>query len=189
MISTSIRIAVALALACSLVSCTEDPSDDGASGETDHAENVAALTGLLPADTRGVFAVDLAALLSGGSSEDVTALLDGDGGDPVFIDEPLAAIGTLAHDQRVDNALGISHIYSTGSFDLTTGSGTQTVVDCRGAALMCSDIVAGSEAPYTAQDLDASNRDAITWRVDVEVDLGNFGRADSASTFTATRAG
>lgn len=96
---------------------------------------------------------------------------------------------TFSLDQQVDNALGVTHIYTTGSFDLTTGSGTQTVVDCQGAALMCSDIVAGSEAPYTAQDLDASDPDDITWKVEVEVDLENFGLADSSSTFDATRRG
>jgi hypothetical protein len=94
---------------------------------------------------------------------------------------------TFSLDQQVDNALGLSHIYTTGSFDLTTGEGTQTVVDCRGPALMCSDVVAGSEEPYTAQQLDASDPDAITWKVDVEVDLENFGLADSSSTFTASR--
>lgn len=94
---------------------------------------------------------------------------------------------TFSLDQQVDNALGVSHIYTSGSFDLTTGRGTQTVVDCQGAALMCADVLAGSEAPYTAQDLDASDPDAITWQVDVEVDLTNFGKADSSSTFTATR--
>lgn len=96
---------------------------------------------------------------------------------------------TFTLDQEVDNALGLSHIYTRGTFDLTTGEGTQTVVDCRGPALMCSDVVAGSEAPYAAQDLDASDPDAITWKVDVEVDLENFGMADSSSTFTATRTG
>ena len=96
---------------------------------------------------------------------------------------------TFSLDQQIDNALGVSHIYTTGRFDLGTGQGTQTVVDCQGAALMCSDIVAGSEAPYTAQDLDASDADAITWKVDIEVDLENFGLADSASTFVATRRG
>ncbi len=58
---------------------------------------------------------------------------------------------------------------------------------CQGPALMCSNIVPGSEAPYTAQDLNASNPDIITWKVNVEVDLTTFGMADSASTFTATR--
>jgi len=56
-------------------------------------------------------------------------------------------------------------------------------------ALMCSDVVAGSEAPYTAQDLDSSDPDAITWTVDIAVDISNFGMADSASTFRATREG
>ena len=96
----------------------------------------------------------------------------------------------LTLDQQVENALGLSHIYTSGTFDLKTGKGTQTVVDCRGPALMCSDVdlVPGTEAPYTAQGLDASDRDAITWKVDVTIDLGgSFGMADSASTFTATR--
>ena len=97
---------------------------------------------------------------------------------------------TFTLDQEVDNALGLSHIYTSGSFDLTTGTGSQTVVDCRGPDLMCSDIVRGSTALYTAQDLDASDPDAITWKVDVTVVLGGtFGTADSASTFTATRVG
>ncbi len=95
---------------------------------------------------------------------------------------------TFTLDQEVDNTLGLSHIYTEGSFDLTTGKGTQTVVDCRGPALMCSDVVPGSEAAYTAQALDASDPDAITWKVDLALDLGSsFGTADSASTFTATR--
>lgn len=54
---------------------------------------------------------------------------------------------------------------------------------------MCTDVVAGSEEPYTAQDLDASDPDAITWKVDVVVDLTNFGKADSSSSFTTTREG
>lgn len=94
---------------------------------------------------------------------------------------------TFLIDQQVINVLGVSHIYTTGNFDLTTGEGTQTVIDCAGPALMCSNIIPGSEAPYTAQDLDATYPDIITWKVDVEVDLTNFGTADSASTFTAIR--
>jgi hypothetical protein len=94
---------------------------------------------------------------------------------------------TFAIDQEVQNALGESHIYTTGTFDLTTGQGSQTVVDCRGPDLMCSDIVGGSTAIYTAGDLDASDRDAITWQVEVVVELGgSFGTTDSASTFSAT---
>jgi hypothetical protein len=93
-------------------------------------------------------------------------------------------------DQKVDNVLGTSHIYTSGTFSLETGKGTQTVVDCQGPALMCSDIEAGSEAPFEAQGLDASDRDAITWKVAVSLDLGSsYGMADSASTFTATRKG
>ena len=78
-------------------------------------------------------------------------------------------------------------LYTTGSFDLTTGEGTQTVIECQGPALMCSNIVPGSQAPYTAQELNASNLDAITWKVNIEVDVTPFGMADSASTFSATR--
>ena len=94
---------------------------------------------------------------------------------------------TFALDQQIDNALGIANIYTTGTFDLSTGSGTQTVVDCIGPALMCSDIENGSTAFYTAQGLDASNPDELTWRVDAAVDLGGtFGTADSSSSLTAT---
>jgi 2-methylaconitate cis-trans-isomerase PrpF len=95
---------------------------------------------------------------------------------------------TFSIDQEVNNALGEGHIYTTGSFDLASGTGTQTVVDCQGPALLCSGIVIGSTAFYTAQELDASDPDTITWAVDVAVDLGGtFGIADSASRFTAQR--
>lgn len=97
---------------------------------------------------------------------------------------------TFAIDQQVNNALGEGHIYTTGSFDLAAGTGTQTVVDCQGPALLCSGIEIGSTEFYSAQDLDASDPDVIDWRVDVVVDLGGtFGLADSASTFTATSVG
>ena len=93
---------------------------------------------------------------------------------------------TFALDQRVDNALGVGNIFTTGSFDLTTGTGSQTVVDCQGPALLCSDISLGSTDLYEAQNLDTTDPDAITWDVDVVVDLGPFGTADSASRITAT---
>jgi hypothetical protein len=97
---------------------------------------------------------------------------------------------TFAIDQEVDNALGVGHIYTTGVFDLAGGTGTQTVVDCLGPALLCSDIVNGSTAFFAVDALDASDPDAITWQVNVAVDLGgSFGIADSASTFVATRVG
>jgi hypothetical protein len=92
-------------------------------------------------------------------------------------------------DQQVDNALGVGHIYTTGTFDLATGTGTQTVVDCQGPALLCSGIEIGSTEFYTAQSLDVSDPDVVTWRVDVVIDLGGtFGIADSSSEFTASRA-
>ena len=75
-----------------------------------------------------------------------------------------------------------------GNQDGQENAGSQTVVDCRGPDLMCSDIIGGSTAIYTAQDLDASDPDAIAWQVDVVVELGgSFGTTDSASTFRATR--
>ena len=95
---------------------------------------------------------------------------------------------TFSIDQKVDNALGVGHIYTTGSFGLASGTGTQTVVDCQGPALLCSGIEIGSTAFYAAQRLDTSDLDAITWQVDVAVDLGgSFGIADSMSAFSATR--
>ena len=107
-------------------------------------------------------------------------------GDAVLEDDLL----TFSIDQQVDNALGEGHIYTTGSFDLASGTGTQTVVDCQGPALLCSGIEIGSTAFYTAQGLDASDPDAIGWQVNVVVDLGgSFGTADSTSAFTATRVG
>lgn len=105
-------------------------------------------------------------------------------GDATVDDDQL----TFSIDQAIDNTLGIAHIYTKGEFDLASGKGTQTVVDCRGPELMCSDIELGSSAPYEAQDLDASDPDAIAWKVDLAIDLGgSFGTADSASTFLATR--
>jgi hypothetical protein len=93
-------------------------------------------------------------------------------------------------DQQIDNALGTATIFTTGNFDLSTGSGTQTVVDCVGPALLCSDVVNGSTSFYAADALDASDRDAITWRADLTLDLGGgFGTADSASGLTATAVG
>ena len=89
--------------------------------------------------------------------------------------------------QEIENTLGTANIFTTGSFDLVTGSGTQTVVDCSGDALICSDIENGSTALYVAQNLDAANPDAISWRIDAVVDLGAFGAADSESAFEAER--
>jgi hypothetical protein len=106
-------------------------------------------------------------------------------GDAVLDGEQL----TFAIDQQVDNVLGVGNIFTTGSFELTSGTGTQTVIDCLGPALLCSDVVIGSTAFYEVQALDALDSDAIGWQVDIVLDLGGtFGTADSSSTFLATRA-
>ena len=106
-------------------------------------------------------------------------------GDAVLGDEQL----TFAIDQQIDNVLGVGNIFTTGTFDLASGTGTQTVIDCLGPALLCSDVVIGSTAFYEAQGLDASDTGAITWQIDLALDLGGtFGTADSSSTFRATRA-
>ena len=97
---------------------------------------------------------------------------------------------SFAIDQQIDNALGIAHIYTTGRFDLVTGTGTQTVVDCDGNGLLCAGIESGATSFYTAQGLDPSDPDAITWEIVAAVDLGgSFGVADSASTIVASAAG
>ncbi|MBT8207385.1 MAG: hypothetical protein KJO18_03855 [Acidimicrobiia bacterium] len=105
-------------------------------------------------------------------------------GDAVLDGEQL----TFAIDQEINNALGLGNIYTTGDFDLTSGSGTVTVVDCVGNALLCSDIEPGFSTFYATEALEASDVDAISWQVNVIVDLGSsFGIADSASSFEATR--
>lgn len=94
----------------------------------------------------------------------------------------------FALDQEITNALGVGNIFTTGSFDLTTGTGTQTVVDCLGPALLCSDIVNGTTSIYTAGSLDASDPDSIAWDVTLPIVLGGaFGVADSESEFRALR--
>ena len=95
---------------------------------------------------------------------------------------------TFAIDQAITNILGDANIYTSGTFDLATGVGAQTVTGCAGPPLMCSGIETGTTSLYEAQNLDASDVDAIVWDVDVVVDLGgSFGLADSTSTFTASR--
>ena len=115
-----------------------------------------------------------------------TSLVDSDyayTGDVILEDELLR----FAIVQEIQNALGTATIFTTGRFDLVTASGTQTVVDCTGDALICSDIENGSVALYVAQNLDATNPDTISWQIDAAVDLGTFGTADSESSFAATR--
>ena len=116
-ISKSIRPVVAVSLACIVAfGCSDAATDDDVTGDrpadttaeaidedvtgdgpsgTTADETIATLTGLLPADTRGVLAVDVGALLSGGSSPEITALLNGEGADPAF-NELFGAVGALA---------------------------------------------------------------------------------------------
>ncbi len=93
----------------------------------------------------------------------------------------------FAIDQQIDNAIGTAHVFTTGRFDLTTASGTQTVVLCEGSGLLCTGITSGSTNFYTAQNLDRADGETITWEVNAVIDLGGtFGIADSESTIIAT---
>jgi len=93
----------------------------------------------------------------------------------------------FAIDQQIDNALGTAHITTTGQLDLTTGTGTQTVVGCDGDGLLCAGIESGSTEPYTVQVLDSGDPEVLSWQIDAAVDLGgSFGVADSASTIVAS---
>ena len=96
--SPFLRILVVVALVGTLAACSSGAEDGGDSANvaTTHAADLPALTAVLPDDARGVFAADLAALRGGGSVDEVEALLAGEGGDPVLVDEPLAGIGALA---------------------------------------------------------------------------------------------
>jgi hypothetical protein len=90
----------------------------------------------------------------------------------------------------IENALGETHIFTAGSFDITTGVGTTTVVGCTGAVLTCAgvDPIIGTPdatTPYTAANLDASDTDNITWDVIQVLTIPGFGDADSVSSFTA----
>ncbi len=150
-----LRVALAVALVCSLVSCSSDGGDDGSTSETAHTENLATLTGLLPADTRGAFAVDLAALRSGGSSDEISALLDGDGGQPVFIKEPLAEIGALTE------ALDVTGETSSALLAQTThaADGTFLVAKVDGETL---DEVVGGSHPESAGTSGTGSRAVYT---------------------------
>ncbi len=93
-------------------------------------------------------------------------------------------------DQFIENALGESHIITSGSFDLTTGLGTSTVENCIGPTLMCAgvDPVIGTPdatSDYTASNLNAVDTDCITWDVTFSLRIPGFGEADSSSGFTA----
>jgi hypothetical protein len=94
-------------------------------------------------------------------------------------------------DQQIDNALGRGNIFSSGSFDLTTGLGTATLESCFGPPLMCAavDPVVGTPdatSEYVAQNLDASDRGEISWDVIMTLVIAGFGEADSVSSISAT---
>lgn len=93
-------------------------------------------------------------------------------------------------DQRIENALGESHIITSGSFDLLTGRGTSTVENCIGPALMCAGVdpligTPDATSDYTASNLNAFDRDCITWDVLFTLSVPGFGEADSRSSLTA----
>jgi len=93
-------------------------------------------------------------------------------------------------DNHIENALGESHIFTTGSFDIATGLGTTTVRGCTGAVLMCAEVdsVIGTPdatTPYIAVNLDATDTDNISWDVISVLTVPGFGDADSDSSFTA----
>ena len=93
-------------------------------------------------------------------------------------------------DQLIENALGETHIITSGSFDLTTGLGTSTVENCFGPTLMCAGVdpligTPDATSEYTASNLNASDLDCITWDVIFTLSVPGFGEADSNSSFTA----
>ncbi len=93
-------------------------------------------------------------------------------------------------DQLIENALGKTHIITSGSFDVTTGRGTSTVENCFGPTLMCAGVdpligTPDATSAYTASNLNASDLDCITWDVIFSLSVPGFGEADSNSSFTA----
>jgi hypothetical protein len=93
-------------------------------------------------------------------------------------------------DQAIQNALGRSHIITTGAFDLTTGLGTSTVEQCVGPTLMCAGVdpligTPDATSEYSALNLDVSDLDCITWDVIFTLSVPGFGEADSYSSLTA----
>jgi hypothetical protein len=93
-------------------------------------------------------------------------------------------------DQFIKNALGETHIVTSGSFDLTTGLGTSTVENCIGPTLMCAGVdpligTPDATSEYTASNLNASDLDCITWDVIFTISVPGFGEANSQSGFTA----
>jgi hypothetical protein len=93
-------------------------------------------------------------------------------------------------DNQIQNALGEAHILTTGTFDIRTGLGTTTVIGCTGALLMCAGVdpvidTPDATTPYSADNLDASDTDNISWDVIQILTVPGFGDADSNSSFSA----
>jgi len=96
----------------------------------------------------------------------------------------------FVYDQAIANVLGLSHMLFSGSFDLTTGLGTKTVLACIGPALMCAGVnpIIGTPAATSAlvaTNVDASDPDDITWDVTFVISVPGFGDADDDSSFAA----
>jgi hypothetical protein len=100
-------------------------------------------------------------------------------------------IFTVNMDQTVDSVLGEAHMIWTLWFDTADGEGQQTITACYGPGMLCGavnqDIAAGNNTtPYAAQNLVVSeDMETITWDYSIDVDLGEYGVADSDSSFTA----
>ncbi len=96
---------------------------------------------------------------------------------------------TYTLDLRILNVLGETHHFTSGTFDITTGLGTQVLDSCTGSKAVCGsqeDFI-GVILPFDNSDsLDANNLDNITWEQIVVEDLGLAGLGDSYSEFTAT---
>ncbi len=105
-----------------------------------HAEAIGMLTGLLPEDARGVLALDLAALLSGGSSADFTALLNGDGADPALT-ELFGTVGALA------NSVDVPRVMTTALLAHTTEATEGSFLVARLDGETIDDVAADAPTP------------------------------------------
>jgi hypothetical protein len=92
--------------------------------------------------------------------------------------------------QDITNPYGKATLNWRVAFDITTSEGTQTVLSCTGSALICGDTakIVGTEAgttPYQITHLDTSDPNNISWAIDAEIDVKNFGLAHTASSLSA----
>ncbi len=92
--------------------------------------------------------------------------------------------------QDITNPYGKATLNWRVAFDITTSEGTQTVLSCTGSALICGDTakIVGTEAgttPYEITHIDTSDPNNISWAIDAEIDVKNFGLAHTASSLSA----